>query len=89
MYLSCQVYTYNAHRTCRYHWLRLYIKNRQKGVTRIALEFAIQFCSPEYAYPIFEDLYNWLEMRLFAIASYFYHKAKMLYETQKKVKSIL
>jgi len=49
----------------------------------------IQFCSPNYACPIFEDLFNWTEMRPIIIKNYLDTKDKMLHETQEKLKSIL
>ncbi|XP_071639628.1 leukotriene A-4 hydrolase-like [Temnothorax longispinosus] len=73
----------------RCFWLLLCIKVRWVGKVESALYFASQNCSPDYACDIFQYLYEWTEMRPIAIKTYIYNKGKMLYETQKKLATIL
>lgn len=53
------------------------------------MKYAIQFCTPKYAYPIFREVYKWLEKRLIAFEVYIRDKKNMLPETQKELDIIL
>ncbi|XP_071572377.1 leukotriene A-4 hydrolase-like [Temnothorax nylanderi] len=70
-------------------WLQLCIKVRWVEKVPLALNFAIQYCSLNYARPIFQHLYEWTDMRRRAIRKYIDHKKKMLDETQKELEKIL
>ncbi|XP_024882479.1 leukotriene A-4 hydrolase-like [Temnothorax curvispinosus] len=74
----------------RFLWLLLCIKVRWAGfkVTQ-ALNFATENCSPNYACPIFQHLYEWGEIRERAIETYNRNKRKMLNETREKIDQIL
>ncbi|XP_024868758.1 leukotriene A-4 hydrolase-like [Temnothorax curvispinosus] len=73
----------------RFSWLLLCIKARWFEKVTTALDFAIEFCSPNIACPIFERLYEWIEIRSRVIETYNRHKGKMLHETQMKLDKIL
>ncbi|XP_071572375.1 leukotriene A-4 hydrolase-like [Temnothorax nylanderi] len=70
-------------------WLQLCIKVRWGRKVAPALDFAIQYCSLNYARPIFQHLYEWTDMRRRVIRKYKNHKIKMLDETQKELEKIL
>ncbi|XP_071554351.1 leukotriene A-4 hydrolase-like [Temnothorax nylanderi] len=73
----------------RFNWLLLCIKARWFEKVTTALDFATEFCSPMIACPIFEHLYEWIEMRSRAIKTYNRHKGKMLTETREMLDKIL
>ncbi|XP_071559237.1 leukotriene A-4 hydrolase-like [Temnothorax nylanderi] len=73
----------------RFLWLLLCIKVRWAKKVDSALNFAIEYCLPVIACPIFKRLYEWEEMRRKAIETYKSNKGKMLYETQKELDEIL
>ncbi|XP_071580349.1 leukotriene A-4 hydrolase-like [Temnothorax nylanderi] len=73
----------------RFAWLLLCIKIRLAEKVESALNFATEHCSPNYACPIFQHLYEWEEMREEAIETYNRNKGKMLNETQEKIGQIL
>ncbi|XP_071567254.1 leukotriene A-4 hydrolase-like isoform X2 [Temnothorax nylanderi] len=70
-------------------WLKLCIKVRWDEKVESALNFAVEYCSPNYACPIFEHLIEWEEMREQAIETYNRNKGKMLYKTQEKLDFII
>ncbi|XP_071559234.1 leukotriene A-4 hydrolase-like [Temnothorax nylanderi] len=81
---------YYEHNTkIRFFWLLLCIKVRWAKKVDSALNFAIEYCSPFIACPIFKRLYEWEGMRRKAIETYKSNKGKMLYETQKELDEIL
>ncbi|XP_024880122.1 leukotriene A-4 hydrolase-like isoform X1 [Temnothorax curvispinosus] len=84
-YESHESHTYEI----RFRWIRLCIKNRWEPIIDTALNFAIHFCTPKYACSIFEDLYNWKEIRLITIEAYRRNEKKFVHETQEKINSIL
>ncbi|XP_077265936.1 leukotriene A-4 hydrolase-like [Temnothorax americanus] len=73
----------------RFRWIRLCIKNRWKPIIDTALNFAIHFSTPKYACSIFEDLYNWEEIRITTIEAYRRNEKKFVHETQEKINSIM
>ncbi|XP_077254592.1 leukotriene A-4 hydrolase-like isoform X2 [Temnothorax americanus] len=73
----------------RFSWLLLCIKVQWDKKVESALNFAVKYCSPNYAYPIFKSLYKWREMRLLMIGQYYQNKEKILNETQEKLNKIL
>ncbi|XP_071580602.1 leukotriene A-4 hydrolase-like [Temnothorax nylanderi] len=73
----------------RFLWLLLCIKVRWADKVALALNFATEHCSPNYACPIFQHLYEWEEMREEAIETYNRNKGKMLNETREKIGQIL
>ncbi|XP_071559233.1 leukotriene A-4 hydrolase-like [Temnothorax nylanderi] len=81
---------YYEHNTkIRFFWLLLCIKVRWAKKVDSALNFAIEYCSPFIACPIFKRVYEWEGMRRKAIETYKSNKGKMLYETQKELDEIL
>ncbi|XP_071559235.1 leukotriene A-4 hydrolase-like [Temnothorax nylanderi] len=81
---------YYEHNTkIRFFWLLLCIQVRWAKKVDSALNFAIEYCSPFIACPIFKRLYEWEGMRRKAIETYKSNKGKMLYETQKELDEIL
>ncbi|XP_071639632.1 leukotriene A-4 hydrolase-like isoform X1 [Temnothorax longispinosus] len=73
----------------RFSWLLLCIKVQWDKKVESALNFAVKYCSPNYAYPIFKSLCKWREMRLLMIGQYYQNKKKILNETQEKLNKIL
>ncbi|XP_071629017.1 leukotriene A-4 hydrolase-like [Temnothorax longispinosus] len=73
----------------KFFWLVLCIKVRWDEKVESALNFAVEYCSPNYACPIFEQLIEWEEMREQAIETYNRNKGKMLYETQERLDFII
>ncbi|XP_071580344.1 leukotriene A-4 hydrolase-like [Temnothorax nylanderi] len=73
----------------RFLWLLLCIKVRWADKVALALNFATEHCSPNYACPIFQHLYEWEEMREEAIETYNRNKKKMLNKTREKIGQIL
>ncbi|XP_071639626.1 leukotriene A-4 hydrolase-like [Temnothorax longispinosus] len=73
----------------RFLWLRLCIKVRWDEKVEEALKFAIEYCSPTIACPIFQHLYEWEEKREKAIKTYNKNKQKMLQETREELDIIL
>ncbi|XP_011696167.1 PREDICTED: leukotriene A-4 hydrolase [Wasmannia auropunctata] len=86
--LSIYPFDQQSHKI-RFVWLLLCIKVRWELRILPALNFAIQFCSPRYACPIFEHLFEWPEYRALATRRFLDNKEKMLHDTQKKLISIL
>ncbi|XP_071580345.1 leukotriene A-4 hydrolase-like [Temnothorax nylanderi] len=70
-------------------WLLLCIKVRWADKVGLALNFAIEHCSPNYACPIFQHLYEWEEKREEVIDAYNRNKGKMLNETREQIDQIL
>ncbi|XP_071580347.1 leukotriene A-4 hydrolase-like [Temnothorax nylanderi] len=73
----------------RFSWLLLCIKVQWDKKVESALNFAVEYCSPNYAYPIFKSLCKWPKMRLLMIGQYYQNKEKILNETQEKLNKIL
>ncbi|XP_071554027.1 leukotriene A-4 hydrolase-like [Temnothorax nylanderi] len=73
----------------RFLWILLCIKVRWTDKLHLALDFATEHCSPNYACPIFQHLYEWEEKRLIMIEEYNGNQEKMLYKTQKKIFKII
>ncbi|XP_071572137.1 leukotriene A-4 hydrolase-like isoform X2 [Temnothorax nylanderi] len=84
-FYDSHVHTYEI----RFRWIRLCIKNRWEPIVDTALNFAIHFSTPKYACSIFEDLYDWKEIRLITIEAYRRNEKKFVHKTQEKINSIM
>jgi len=58
-------------------------------MAQAVLDFAIEYCLPDYVCSIFQDLIKWPEIYLLLIASYIKIKGRLLCKTQNKLESIL
>ncbi|XP_077254940.1 leukotriene A-4 hydrolase-like [Temnothorax americanus] len=89
-YINARYFRVIKNEEMRFIWLLLCIKVRWAGVkVKRALNFATENCSPNYACPIFQHLYEWGAMREKAIVTYNRNKGKMLNETREKIDQIL
>ncbi|XP_071639719.1 leukotriene A-4 hydrolase-like [Temnothorax longispinosus] len=76
----------------RFLWLLLCIKVRWADIVTLALNFATEHCSPNYACPIFQSLYKcheWPDVRKQMMEKYNQNKEKMLNETREEIDKIL
>ncbi|XP_024890725.1 leukotriene A-4 hydrolase-like [Temnothorax curvispinosus] len=73
----------------KFLWILLCIKVRWTDKLQLALDFATENCSPNYACPIFQHLYEWEEKHPIMIEEYNRKQEKMWYKTQKKIYKII
>ncbi|XP_071580601.1 leukotriene A-4 hydrolase-like [Temnothorax nylanderi] len=88
-YINDRYFEWIRNGKIRFLWLLLCVKVRWAAKVAQALNFATEHCSPNYACPIFQHLYEWEEMREEAIETYNRNKGKMLNETREKIGQIL
>ncbi|XP_071636292.1 leukotriene A-4 hydrolase-like [Temnothorax longispinosus] len=73
----------------KFLWILLCIKVRWTDKLQLALDFATENCSPNYACPIFQHLYEWEEKHPIMIEEYNRKQEKMSYKTQRKIYKII